>query len=111
MRRRVLSCTAVVLDCLPVVMAESGTAPNGSAPRLTATEIVEKNVAARGGLTAWRSLHTLELKGTMDAGGNNRPTLQIPGEKKPTVDLPKRPTEQAQLPFVMDLERGRKMRL
>ena len=111
MRRRPLSCAAVVLACLPMLMAESGTATNGTAPRLTVTEIVGKNVAARGGLTAWRSLHTLEMKGKMDAGGNNRPTLQIPGEKKPTADLPKRPTEQAQLPFVMDLERGRKMRL
>jgi len=111
MRSGALSCAAVVLACLPVVMAESGTSPNGTAPRLTATEIVEKNVAARGGLTAWRALHTMEMKGKMDAGGNNRPTLQIPGEKKPTVDLPKRPTEQAELPFVMDLQRGRKMRL
>jgi len=72
---------------------------------------VEKNVAARGGLTAWRSVHALEMKGKLDAGGNNRPTLQIPGQKKPTVDLPQRPKEQAQLPFVMDLARGRKMRL
>jgi len=94
-----------------MVMAESGNATNGTAPRLSATEIVEKNVTARGGLTAWRSVHALEMKGKLDAGGNNRPTLQIPGQKKPTVDLPQRPKEQAQLPFVMDLARGRKMRL
>ena len=81
MRRRPLSCAAVVLACLPMVMAESGTATNGTAPRLTVTEIVGKNVAARGGLTAWRSVHTLEMKGKMDAGGNNRPTLQISGQK------------------------------
>jgi hypothetical protein len=112
MRRRVLSCASFVLACLPLLVAESATTQTkATAPRLSAPEIVEKNVAARGGLTAWRGLHTLEMKGKLDAGGNNRPTLQIPGQKKPSVELPKRPAEQAQLPFVMDLERGRKMRL
>ena len=111
MRRSVLSCTAFVLACLPLLLAEPGSETKGTQPRLTASEIVEKNVAARGGLTAWRALHALELKGKMDAGGNNRPTIQIPGEKKPTADLPKRPAEQVQLPFVMDLERGRKVRI
>ena len=77
MRRRALSCAAVVLTCLPVVVAESGTATNGTAPRLTVNEIVEKNVAARGGLTAWRSLRTLEMKGKMDAGGNNLSLIHI----------------------------------
>jgi hypothetical protein len=111
MRRRALSCTVFVLACLPLLVAESGSETKGTQPRLTASEIVEKNVAARGGLSAWRAVHTLEMKGKMDAGGNNRPTIQIPGEKKTTADLPKRPTDQVQLPFVMDLERGRKVRI
>src|SRR5579864_9608766 len=111
MRRSVLSCTAFVLACLPLLAAEPGSETKGTQPRLTASEIVEKNVAARGGLTAWRALQTLEMKGKMDAGGNNRPTIQIPGQEKPKVDLPKRPTDQVQLPFVMDLERGRKVRM
>jgi hypothetical protein len=111
MRRRALSCTVFVLACLPLLVAESGSETKGTQSRLTASEIVEKNVAARGGLSAWRAVHTLEMKGKMDAGGNNRPTIQIPGEKKTTADLPKRPTDQVQLPFVMDLERGRKVRI
>lgn len=111
MRRRVLSCAAVVVTFLPLVMAESGNETKGAAPRLTAAEIVDKNVAARGGLSAWRAVNTLEMKGKLDAGGNNRPTLQIPGQKTSNVALPQRPAEQAQLPFVMDLERGRKRRL
>jgi hypothetical protein len=110
MTRRVLSCAAVVVACLSLVMAESGNQTNG-ASRLTAAEIVDKNVAARGGLAAWRAVNTLEMKGKLDAGGNNRPTLQIPGQKTPNMALPQRPTEQAQLPFVMDLGRGRKKRL
>ena len=108
---RVLSCAAFACACLPLLMAESGNQTSGEAPRLTAAEIVEKNVAARGGLTAWRAVHTLEMKGKMEAGGNNRTALQVPGQTKPVEGLPHRPAEQAQLPFVLELERGNKMRL
>src|SRR5882724_7180875 len=39
-----------------------------TAPRLTAAQVVEKHVAARGGLQAWRAVQTLSLTGKMDAG-------------------------------------------
>jgi outer membrane lipoprotein-sorting protein len=84
---------------------------SGSAARLTATQIVDKNVAARGGLSAWRSLKTLEMKGKLDAGGNNRPTIPVPGVKKGVQMPPPRPMEQVQLPFLMDMERGHKQRI
>jgi outer membrane lipoprotein-sorting protein len=78
---------------------------------LSAAEIVEKNVAARGGLSAWRTVKTLQLKGKLDAGGNNRPTIPVPGVKRGSQLGTPRPAEQVKLPFLMDLERGRKMRL
>jgi hypothetical protein len=79
--------------------------------QMSAAEIVDKNVAARGGLQAWRGVKTMSMEGTMGAGGNRRATLPTPGTKLgPGTAMP-RPAEEARLPFVMDLERTRKMRL
>jgi hypothetical protein len=110
MPRRFLSCAAGLVCCVPLMLA-SDIQTKGSAARLSAAEIVEKNVAARGGLSAWRAVKTLELKGKLDAGGNNRPTIPVPGVKRGSQLGTPRPTEQVKLPFLMDLERGRKMRL
>jgi len=84
--------------------------PRASA-NLTATQIVDKNVAARGGLRAWRAVQTLEMSGKMDAGGNRRPTIPVPGVKGESNMVPQRPAEPVQLPFVMDLKRPRKTRI
>jgi len=56
---------------------------------LSAAQIVEKNIAARGGLTAWHSVQTMTMEGTLDAGG------------KPNHALP----------FVMKMKRSHKSRL
>jgi len=83
-------------------------------PKLSAAAIVDKNVAARGGLPAWRSVQTLTLTGRLGAGGNQRATLSIPvpgGHKPQGADLPQRRTEEVQLPFVMELKRPSKVRL
>ena len=71
--------------------ALAATAPPSSAPpaALTAAQIVDRNVAARGGLSAWRAVDTLKLSGQLDAGG------------KPNVELP----------FVVQMKRGHKNRL
>jgi hypothetical protein len=81
-----------------------------TAPRLTAAQIVDKNVAARGGLQAWRSVQTLSMSGKMDAGGNNQPTITRTGITRKAPRLTET-SEQVQLPFRMELERGRKSRL
>ena len=47
--------------------------------RLTAATIVERSIAARGGLGAWRAVQTLSWSGSMDAGGNNQRPLRAPG--------------------------------
>ncbi len=86
--------------------------------KLSATEIVEKNVAARGGLQAWRAVQTMSLEGKLGAGGNQRAALPVPGvERRSSRPSPasqpglgSRPAEEVQLPFVMELKRPRKMR-
>jgi len=83
-----------------------------SQSKLTAAAIVDKNVAARGGLQAWRTVQTLSLAGKLGAGGNQRSTLQVPvpGPRSSAQTLSTRPAEEVQLPFVMELKRPRKMR-
>jgi hypothetical protein len=111
MRRRLFSSVVMVFAYLPLALAGSGTETKVNAPKLTAAQIVEKNVDARGGLSYWRAVHTLEMKGKMDAGGNRRDALVAPTGGKKGIQMPPRPAEQVQLPFVMELERGRKKRL
>jgi hypothetical protein len=92
---------------------------HSAARKLVAADIVEKNVAARGGLEAWRAVKTMTLSGKLGAGGNQRATLQVPNSSGQTQVaarssrqpiLPSRQVEEVQLPFVMRLERPRKIR-
>jgi len=100
----------ILLACPFLVMAVS-LAVAAETSQLTADQIVDKNVTARGGLRAWREVQTLSMTGKMDAGGNNRPTIPVPGTKTgPGMPAP-RSNEQVQLPFVMELKRARKIRL
>ena len=86
LRRVLFGCS---LACTFVV-ASAATAPKAEAPAsLSAAQIVDRNVAARGGLAAWEAVKTLGLSGKMDAGG------------KPNVELA----------FAMKLKRGHKSRL
>src|SRR5437867_13137691 len=111
MLRRFLICSAMGFAIS--LAAAANTSPRA---HLSAAEIGEKNVAARGGQQAWRAVHTLSLAGKMGAGGNQRSTLatppppQKPGER-PAVQTPqqgymRRPVEEFQLPFRMELARS-----
>ncbi|WP_321858468.1 outer membrane lipoprotein-sorting protein [Burkholderia cenocepacia] len=72
-----------------VAASAAGTAQAGAASgHASAAQIVERNVAARGGLQAWRTVSTLTMSGLMEAGG-----------KKNTA-----------LPFVMTMKRPHKSR-
>ncbi len=63
--------------------------PAGFSQALTADQIIEKNIAARGGLQAWHAIQTMTLTGKMDAGSKKN----------------------VQLPFVLMLKRPRMSRL
>lgn len=88
-------------------------APNNTSSRaeLSAAQIVDRNVAARGGLQAWRGVQSLSLQGKMGAGGNQRAVLPVPVANSKELALPRRRAEETQLPFLMELKRPRKMRL
>jgi hypothetical protein len=60
-----------------------------AAPNLTAAQIIERNIAARGGLTAWHNVQTLAMSGHMDIGGQHN----------------------LEVPFLSQMKRGRKQRL
>ena len=72
-----------------VGLALDGAQSQAHALTLTAEQVVAKNVAARGGLQAWRAVQTLTLSGQMQAGG----------------------TQNTELPFVLEMKRPRKSRL
>jgi len=99
----------VALVVSPVMAADTPSAPAG----LSAAQIVDKNVAARGGLQAWRAVQTLSLQGKMGAGGNQRTALPVPvaNSKEFVNTIPHRPAEEAQLPFLMEMKRPRKVRV
>lgn len=110
-RTFLLSLSLTLTSILPLT-AKAETA------NLTAAQIVEKNIAARGGLQAWRGLQTMTWTGKMDAGtGYNQRVMQ--GRLAPTSRMnrpPMSPTdskenEQVQLPFTSYMKRGRKSRV
>jgi hypothetical protein len=93
-------------------------------PSLTASQILEKHVAARGGASAWKSVQTLQLSGKIDAGrgdGTARAMQMVESSKKASgkgtaaeiaaANGPKADATQVQLPFTMDLKRSNKTRL
>jgi hypothetical protein len=54
--------------------------------RLSVDQIVDRNIAARGGLTAWRAVKTLTIAGELDAGGKPNHTLPyVLKEKRPRM--------------------------
>jgi hypothetical protein len=102
---------------LAACLAEAAVAAPAQA-KLSAAEVITKNVAARGGLEAWRAVQTMSLSGTTAVGGNQRATLQVPTQGQATAvtrkpDKPAVPTrrlEEVYLPFLMELARPHKMR-
>jgi hypothetical protein len=79
---------------------------------LSAAEIVNRNVTARGGLQAWRAVQSISFHGRMGAGGNQRATLQnpVPGKQAPPLPTDVRPATEVQLPFEMVMARPLKVR-
>jgi hypothetical protein len=93
-------------------LAASPADQSATQPKLSAAQIVDKNVEARGGLQAWRAVQTMSFSGTLGAGGNQRASLvnPTPGQGPNQQVGSQRPKEEVTLPFVMELKRPRKMR-
>jgi hypothetical protein len=94
-----------------------GSAVSASAQKtsLTAADVVNKNIAARGGLQAWHGVQTLSMSGKMQAGSSQRPMIPLSTGKHSTqklVEAPaSEPASQVELPFKMDMKRGRRLRV
>lgn len=120
----------LLLSALPVLLVATSNSQKTTAPaspqkpvaKLTAVQIVDKNVAARGGLQAWRAIHTMTFKGKMDAGagdslersrriaqGHMTPTSKREFEAMSGAENTERP--QVQLPYELSVKRPRKLRL
>ena len=74
-------------------------------PSLTAAQIVERNVAARGGLAAWQAARTMVWRGSMGAGGSTYAVVTPKGK------LEQKEREEIQLPFRLEFKRPLKSRL
>lgn len=64
--------SSLFAGCLLSLAVTASAAP----ANFSAEQVVEKNVAARGGLAAWRGVQTLTLEGQVDAGG--KPSHSLP---------------------------------
>src|SRR2546423_7082690 len=79
---------------MSLAFAVSIGAAGGETPsqaKLSAAAIVDKNVAARGGLQAWRAVQTMSMQGKLGAGGNSRPPSSV-SSPRPTSRQPGAPT-------------------
>jgi len=86
-RIKFLAQTSLTILALPLMLA--GADARKSTASLSAAEIVAKNVSARGGQAAWSAVQTMSMAGKMEAGTKSN----------------------VQLPFSLELKRGRKSRL
>lgn len=69
-------CLAFSLISLAVPLTASAVDKTGNASsKLTAAQVVAKNVAARGGLKVWRAVDTVTLSGRLEAGGKKNSEL------------------------------------
>ena len=74
-------------------------------PTLTAEQIVERNVNARGGLAAWKAVQTMSWSGKMGAGGTTYMTVSAKGK------LRQMEREEVRLPYRLEFKRPLKSRL
>jgi hypothetical protein len=121
---RVLLCILASL-CFPAtLMAADGKTEHS---KLTALQIVEKHIAARGGLPAWRAVQTMSIAGKMEAGFGDsalrsarfvNSARATRGERVALAVADKgesqnkdQAQQQVQLPFAMEMKRPGKSRV
>lgn len=112
-----------VLFCLCCSLALVATDSKPAPADLTAAQIVEKNIAARGGLQAWRGVQTMSWTGKMDVGGGSLERSRRMAERKrgrpgrmeitdhKDAATKEEAIKQTQLPFVFDMKRPGKSRV
>lgn len=118
-----MSLPLAVLFCLGISVPLPASDAKSGPVNLTASQIVDKNIAARGGLQAWKAVQTMTWTGKMDAGGGDsaaRSRRLAQGRVAPTShmahgsDMGSDKTDadkQVELPYVLEMKRPRKSRL
>jgi outer membrane lipoprotein-sorting protein len=114
---------ALAALCVPAALLAAENKP-AAAPRLSTQEIVDKYVAARGGLQAWHALQSISYNGKMQVGYGNsaaRSAQYVSGaalsvkarERKIREQIAegKPQAAQVQLPFVLEMKRPNKSRV
>ncbi len=116
-------CVAAALGVLACLCTPSAlTAAEGATSAgLSAAQIADKNVAARGGLSAWRALQTLSVTGKMDAGSGDSAARSARLARAglgasvkhavPKDEAAAAANTQIQLPFSLEMKRPHKSRL
>jgi outer membrane lipoprotein-sorting protein len=112
------------LACLCLSHGLAAADSKTTAPKLSAAQVVEKHVAARGGLQAWRAVQTLSLAGKMDAGYGDSTARSAKIAREGLGASAKRAhaevgtgaakdkaERQVQLPFKLEMKRPQKSRL
>jgi outer membrane lipoprotein-sorting protein len=67
---------------LPVCLSFSMIGAANPQAGLTAAQIIDKNVSAKGGLQAWRAVQSLSFSGKLEAGGKSKAQLPLVLKKK-----------------------------
>jgi outer membrane lipoprotein-sorting protein len=75
LRKAILSNIFLPL-AIPLTAAAAAAVPDAPAT-LSAAQIVDKDVAAKGGLAAWRAVQTMSFSGKMEAGGKQNTPLPV----------------------------------
>ena len=89
----------------PSAVATATAARAPALPALTAAQIVERNVNARGGLAAWKAVQAMSWSGKMGAGGTTYMTVSPKGQ------LQQKERAEMQLPYRLEFKRPLQSRL
>ena len=103
--------------CVPAALLAAESKP-AAAPRLSTQEIIDKYVAARGGLPAWHALQSISYSGKMQVGYGNsearsaqyvsNAALSVKAKEqkiRQQIAEAKPEAAQVQLPFVFEMKR------
>ena len=100
-------CAAAEPGAQPAPNAQTAPARPAAAslPAMSAAQVVDRNVSARGGLAAWQAVHTMVWKGKMGAGATTYAEITAKGK------LEQKEREETLLPFTFEFKRPLKSRI
>jgi hypothetical protein len=99
LKNPILTRAVLVIGCGVAAMAGRATPNTAPAlPHLGVEQIVDKNVAARGGLNAWHSIKAISYSGSLDAGKVRPDNGMHPSTTERLIEKPGKSTKMGQSP-------------